>query len=239
MICCSVLLFALFSFTAQAQNEFKKGTITLDKGKTVEAYILIDFRYPQRFQSSITYITPGSYAKFQKKGKIKKKKKIKLKPKDIDGFALDNGTTFKTVTYVDLSKKTIGMLPKKICLEQLVDGKIAMYKMYSKTSGKMSYELSNVIMDSKMDGDDLLIDYIKDNFQLLVQKDTKNPKNVAFLNLLRLIGDNERVKENYANNHYGLRDQFTEDRKEGKLVNTKYETAFLKMVQDYNGTLSK
>jgi len=46
----------------------------------------------------------------------------------------------------------------------------------------MSYELSNVIMDSKMQGDQMLIDYIQHNFQLLVQKSSKNPKNIMAVN---------------------------------------------------------
>jgi hypothetical protein len=56
------------------------------------------------------------------------------------------------------------------------------------------------------------------------------------INLLNYIGDNARVKENYTNNHYGLRDQFTESQKMGKYVNKKYEAAFLRMVNDYNET---
>jgi len=42
------------------------------------------------------------------------------------------------------------------------------------------------------------------------------------------------VKDNYDNNVYGLRDQFSQPLKEGKLVNKKYEQAFLKLLEDYN-----
>jgi hypothetical protein len=51
---------------------------------------------------------------------------------------------------------------------------------------------------------------------------------------LNYIGDNPRVKENYDNNHYGLRNQFAEKQKMGKYVNKEYEAAFLRMVNDYN-----
>ena len=54
------------------------------------------------------------------------------------------------------------------------------------------------------------------------------------INLLNFIGDNQRVKENYVNNHYGLRNQFTEKQKMGKYVNKEYEASFLRMLDDYN-----
>ena len=224
----------LVSFTSQAQSVYKKGTIQMSKKKSIDAYILMDFTKPQSFQSTITYLSPKAYAKYQKKGKIKKSNKEKVKSKEIKGFTLDDGTTFKTVKYVDLTKKSIGMLPKSLCLEQISNGKIDSFKLYSKTSGRMSYELSNVIMDSKMDGDQLLIDYIQHNFQLLVQKNSKNPKNIMAVNLLNYIGDNETVKTNYTNNHYGFRDQFTKRQKMGVFVGKRYEKAFLKMINDYN-----
>ncbi len=126
------------------------------------------------------------------------------------------------------------MLPKRICLEQIANGKIDAFKMYSRTTGKISTELAKVVMDSKMDGDALLIDYIQDNFQILLQKDTKNPKNINHINLLNYIGDNEVVKTNYTNNTYGFRDQFTESQKFGVIVNKKYEASFLKMIEHYN-----
>jgi len=123
-------------FTFQAQNQYKKGTIQITKKKSIDAYVLIDFTKPQEFESTVTYLSPASYAKYIKKGKIKKKKKIKLKSKEIKGFTLDDGTTFKTVKYVNLTKKGIGMLPKSLCLEQITTGKIDFYKLYSKTTRK-------------------------------------------------------------------------------------------------------
>jgi len=219
-----------WAFSAQAQDTYNKGTITLKNGKTKEGYILINYAYPQRFQSNITYLEEKSYQKFVKKGKVKGKSKIGLKPKDVQGFKLDNGTVYKTVQYTELTGKAINMIPKKLCLEQIADGKIDMYKMYSKTTGKISYEMA----DMRRAGIDELAHYVQNNFQLLVQKDTKNPRNVAVLNILKLIGDNPDVKENYDENHYGLRNQFSQPLKEGKLVNKKYEEAFLKLLADYN-----
>ena len=87
-------------------------------------------------------------------------------------------------------------------------------------------------MDSKKEGDDHLIDYIQNNFQLLVQKDTDNPKNLMAINLLNYIGDDERVKVNYTKNHYGFRDEFTD---EGNgIVSKKLEASFLRLLEDYD-----
>jgi len=226
----SLLLLLFISTGIIAQSLYQKGTLQTKKGKTVEAYIQIDFEYPQRFQQNITYITPKDYEKYQKSGKIKGSMKNKLNPSDLEGFTLDNGQVFKTVRYADLTGKAIKMIPKKMCLEQISDGKILMYKLYSRTTGRINHELADMIFENRPE----LIKYIQDNFQLLILKDKKNPTNVMHINLLNYIGDNAKVKENYNNNYYGLRNQFTEKQKMGKYVNKEYEAAFLRMVNDYN-----
>ncbi|MBT8236457.1 MAG: hypothetical protein KJO04_09715 [Bacteroidia bacterium] len=234
----ALLIFAFFmAFSASAQGLYQKGKIQISKKKQIDAYVQIDYCFPQRFQEDITYLEPDSYAKWQETGKLKSKHKIKLKLKDFQGFTLDNGQTFKVIKYVDLTKKGMGMLPKRICVEQIAKGTVDVYKMYSNTTGKISHELADVFMDSRTQGDQMLIDYIQDNFQILVQKQAihKNPRNLQGASLLTLIGDNERVKTNYDNNYYGFRDQFTERQKFGVIVNKQYESSFLKMINDYNG----
>lgn len=235
----------LFSFSTQAQeNNYKKGTIIVDQKKSINAYIQIDFRYPQRFQSSVTYLSPEAFEKLQQGEKLKGKDKKTFKPKEIIGYDLGEGKSFRTVKYTDLSSTSkLGMIPKKLCLEQVVDGKIDMYKMYSHTTGKISYEIIGAINASKDEKDEnILIDYLQDNFQLLVQKDSDNPKNLMAVSLLNYFGDNETVKENYTKNQYGFRDEFTE-KQSGVIVDKKFETAFLRLLQDYDqgvsGQLSK
>ncbi|WP_340198577.1 hypothetical protein [Ascidiimonas sp. W6] len=235
-----LVFFLSMTCIVNAQRHYQKGNIQITKRKSIEAYISIDFNFPQRFQNAITYITPKDFAKYLEKGKIKNKKKVKLKLKEFEGFTLENGKKFQVVKYADLTKKKLGMLPKRICLEQIAEGKINAFKMYSRTTGKISAELANIFMDSRTKGEQMLIDYIQDNFQILVQKNTKNPRNIMQINLLNYIGDNERVKTNYDANHYGFRNQFTERQKFGVIVNKEYEAAFLRMVNDYNnGTLEE
>jgi hypothetical protein len=225
-------LFLIFfmAVNLSAQEVYHKGTLQLKKGKTIEAFIEIDFEFPQRFQQGITYMTPKDFEKFTQTGKIKGKMKQKMEPKHFTGFTLDDGRVFKTVWYSDLTGKAIKMIPKRMTLEEVAHGRILMYKLYSRTTGKINQELADMVFDDK----EKLVAYIQDNFQLLIQKNSDNPKNVMHINLLNFIGDNERVKENYDNNHYGLRNQFTERQKMGKYVNKEYEAAFLRMVDDYN-----
>ena len=223
-------------FNATAQDLYQKGEIIHDNGKKEAAYIQIDYAFPQRFQNGITYMTPKTYAKYLKKGKVKNKKKIKLKPKEINGFQLANGQKFSSVKYMDITGKVKKMLPKRMIVEQIADGKIDLYKLYSRTTGRISYELADLTHEANLsaEGRRNLIDYIQNNFQLLIKKEHKNPRNVIHINLLNFIGDNAIVKEKYDNNFYGLRNQFSEELKQGKLVNKSYEASFLKMLNDYN-----
>ena len=228
------ILFALtFLFTItnlQAQALYQKGTLHLKKGKTQEVFIEMDFEHPQRFQQGITYISPDDFEKYTKTGKLKGNMKQKMEPKHLEGFTLEDGREFKTVWYSDLTGKAIKMLPKRMTLEQVAQGRILMYKLYSRTTGRINQELADMVFEDR----EKLIAYIRDNFQLLIQKGSDKPKNVMHINLLNFIGDNSRVKENYVNNHYGLRNQFTERQKMGKYVNKEYEAAFLRMLDDYN-----
>lgn len=237
----SVLFVVFVAFGANAQNDYLKGTIQVDKKKTIDAYILLDFTRPQNFQKEVSYMEPKDFEKYKAGGKAKKLSET-VKAKEIVGFNLDNGRVFRTVKYMDMTKEGMGMMPQKLCLEQIADGTIDMYKYYSHTGStgsvgvsKISYELADVIRESKKQGDQLLIDYIQNNFQLLAQKDHKTPKNVYSMNMLNLIGDNAKVKENYENNHYGVQQYITGDIKPGLLAHQKFELAFLTMVGDYNG----
>lgn len=228
-----LLLMGCLYMNSTAQGLYQKGNLLFKKGKTKTAYIQINFEFPQRFQQNITYITPKDYEKYQKTGKLKGSMKHKLNPKDVLGYTLDNGKKFTTVRYADLTGRAIKMIPKRMCLEQISNGKIKMYKLYSRTTGRINQELADVIFENRKE----LINYIQNNFQLLIKKDKKNPTNVMHINLMNYIGDNTKVKENYDQNYYGLRNQFTERQKMGKYVNKEYEAAFLKMVDDYNNDL--
>ncbi len=224
------MLLFFISVATYAQGNYHKGVLHLKKGKAKEVYIEIDFEFPQRFQQGITYMEPKDFDKFMKTGKIKGKMKQKMEPKHFESFSLEDGREFKTVWYADLTGKAIKMIPNRMTLEQVAEGPINVYKLYSRTTGKINQELADVFFEDRAN----LVNYIQDNFQLLVLKDKKNPTNVVQINLLNYIGDNARVKENYDNNQYGLRNQFSDGFKMGKYVNKEFEAAFLRMIDDYN-----
>ena len=233
----ALILILCFSLSGMAQGIYQKGTIHITKKKTIEAYIQIDWSYPQRFQTSVTYITPKDYKKAMKKGKIKGKIKEKLQPKDLIGFELEDGRKFTVVKYVDLTTgKLKKMLPKRLIMQQLAEGPIEVFKFYQRTTGKISYELSDLAFEAHTDPEARkeLHEYIQNNFEIMVRKETKNPRSVVYINLLNYIGDNYDVRDKYDNNHYGLRNQFSEEKKFGKYVNKEFEVALLKMVDDYN-----
>ncbi len=240
------LFLFLSAFVLQAQkNAFEKGTIILSKKKSVEAYILIDFTRPQNFQKEVTYLEPKAYAKF-KAGKKAKKLTETVKAKEIVGFDLDDGRKFRTVKYMDLTSGGMGaMMPKKLCMQQIINGKVDMYKLYQHTGStgsvgisKVSNVVSQVAHESrKTNNPQLLIDHIQSNFQLLAQKEHKMPKNVYSMNMANLIGDNPAVKENYENNKYGVQAYITGDIIPGLLAHENIEAAFLKMITDYNSDI--
>ena len=233
----TLLCITCFAMGGFAQGIYQKGEIHLSKKKSIEAYIQIDWSYPQRFQTSLTYVTPKDYEKAIKKGKIKGKIKEKLQPKDLIGFELEDGRQFQVVKYLDMtSGKLQKMMPKRLILQKVADGPIEVYKFYARTTGKISSELADMAMDAHTDVEDRkkLHEWIQNNFELLVRKDSKNPRNVVYINLLNYIGDNYDVKDKYDNNHYGLRNQFSEEKKYGKYVNKEFEAAMLRMVNDYN-----
>jgi hypothetical protein len=224
------LLLFFFTVGSYAQGNYHKGVLHLKKGKSKQVYIEIDFEFPQRFQQGITFMEPKDFDKFVKTGKFKGKMKQKMEPKHFEGFSLEDGREFSTVWYADLTGKAIKMIPKRMTLQQVADGPIKVYKMYSRTTGKINQELADVFFEDRAN----LVNYIQDNFQLLVLKDKKNPANIAQINLLNYIGDNPEVKENYDSNHYGLRNQFSTGFKMGMYVNKEFEAAFLRMINDYN-----
>ncbi len=226
------------AFNLMAQGIYQKGTIHLSKKKSMDAYIQINWSYPQRFQTSLTYVTVKDFEKaVAKNKKIKGKMTEKLQPKDLIGFELEDGRRFEVVKYVDMtSGKLQKMMPKRLILEKTADGPIEVYKFYARTTGKISKELADLAMDAHTDVEarKVLHEWIQNNFEMLVRKDSKNPRNVVYINLLNYIGDNYDVRDKYDNNHYGLRNQFSEEKKFGKYVNQEFEAAFLRMVSDYN-----
>lgn len=210
---------------------YEKGTITFSNGKTEDAYIHMDYFYPQRFQTELSYLDEKGYKDYEK-GKKVKKSIIKLKLKEIDGFSLENGKKFKKVKYANmLATKTFDMVPKYLLLQVTTEGKVTIYKKHYRTTGRVY----DVVLEAFNNGGQEFIDFQNDNFELLYQKDkTKNPKNMIGVNLKALIGDNEEVLTNYNNNHYGFQSEFTKEPDFAANVHPPYLETLIKLLADYN-----
>lgn len=214
--------------------DYYKGTITLKNGKTKEAYIFIDNCNPHLFQQNLSTIDEKSFKKYKQGKKIKKKAIEKYKVKDIRAFALDNGRIFKQVKYVDLSATTkIGMLPKRFLLEVIADGDITVYRKFYRTQNGF---IHRPVMDSKLSGGAAHLDFMTNNFELLVQKDKdKNPRNIRNVNLKNYIGDKTGIDQKYLDGEYEFRVQFQREVAFASNCDTPFMDALLELVEDYNG----
>ncbi|NKI32669.1 hypothetical protein [Croceivirga thetidis] len=223
------------STTPQKCADYYKGTITFKNGKSKEAYIFIDNCNPHLFQSGLRIIDEKSFKKYKKGKKIKKKVIEKFKVKQIQSFVLENGREFRQVKYLDLSATTkIGMLPKRFFLEVIADGEITVFRKFYRTKNGF---IHRPVMDSWLEGGQQHLDFITNNFELLVQKDkAKNPRNIKNVNLKNYIGDKEAIDEKYLNGDYEFSSQLQRTSSFATNCDTPFMEALLKLVNDYNNS---
>jgi len=235
----TLFLLLLVSFAANAQEKYYKGTVQINAKKAKEAYILIDYSNPQKFQKTITYVDPVVYERYQFTGKVKSSAKKTLEAKSILGFNLEDGRKFRTIKY---RKPTNGLkktLAPKYCLEQKTEGSIEMYKFYSHTDGgKVTPELLDAMHENLSGDNSAVLDYIENNFILIVKKGERAvTKNVLRMDLMNLIGDNSKIVKQYENNHYGVKELLLVGQNDYFLANPKMEAALLHMITEYNTLL--
>lgn len=237
----TLLLFlgGLLSITASTTEPepcsgYEKGTITLKNGKTREAYIYIDYCNPHLFQMALRTIDEKSYKRYAKGKKIKKKNIEKYKVKEIRGFVLDSGKEFRQVKYANLfSQKNTDKLPRRQLLEVVADGKITIYKRGYRTRNGFIYK---PVMDAVLAGGATHVEFMRDNFEILYQKDkSKNPKNIRNANLKSLFGDNIEVLQKFQNGDYSFRIEFQREASFSANCDRAFLDSLLEMVHDYNG----
>lgn len=234
-----IMLIALLSFTNKAEAQLKtpssvgtyeKGTVTTLKGKEIEGYIYMDLMNPQEYQKRVNLIDEKTYKAFKKGKKIKKDIEV-YKAKDLQSFTLDDGRKFKQCKYVNVfATRKQDMLPKKLLLEVITEGKVTVFKKHHHTQGIVSGHLP----DRTKVNDAEYVEWQKNNFEILYQKEGAGAKNMSVINIKALVGDNETVLTNYNNNHYGFQALFTK----GPVFESSFQSdaleAFTKMIEDYN-----
>ncbi|MCX2719574.1 hypothetical protein [Lentiprolixibacter aurantiacus] len=214
---------------------YERGTITLKNGKTLEAYIYIDYCNSHLFQMALRTIDEKTYKKYAKGKKIKKKAIEKYKVKEIRGFVLESGKEFRQVKYANLfSQKNTDKLPRRQLLEVVADGKITIFKRGYRTQNGFIYK---PVMDAVLAGGPEHVEFMRNNFEILYQKDrSKNPKNIRNANLKNLFGDNPEVLQKFQNGDYSFRIEFQREASFSANCDRAFLDALLEMVQDYNGT---
>lgn len=217
---------------------YEKGIITLKNGKTKEAYIYVDYCNPHLFQMALRTIDEKTYKKYAKGKKIKKKAINKYKVKEIRSFVLDNGKEFRQVKYANIfSQKNTDKLPKRQLLEVVTDGEITIYKRGYRTRNGFIYK---PVMDAVLAGGDTHAEFMRNNFEILYQKDkSKNPKNIRNANLKNIFGDNQEVLQKFQDGGYAFRIEFQRPATFSANCDTAFLNALLEMVHDYNGTASE
>lgn len=225
----------LVSLALSAQSplvaKYIKGDIFLNDGTTVSGYIYFDFERVSTFQNSVSYINQASYDNLKATGKVKMKEIEKISPKEASYYTLENGKKFVPETFADLSAVGTGAIPKKYFFEQLVDGKIKLYKRYVGLEGLVSGEDAQLAMD----GGEKLAERNRNTFELLIIKDTKNVKSISTVNLTDFISDNTAVLEKYNADNYGnLKSNFSSKIKLGETNHAQAEPDLIRLLTDYN-----
>lgn len=232
-----IVLLSLTTNNAKAQlktpssvGKYEKGTITLDKGKKIEGYIYMDMLNPQEFQKRVNLINEKTHKAFLKGKKIKKEIEV-YKAKELQSFTLENGQKFKQCKYVNLlATRKQDMLPKKLMLEVVTEGKVTIYKKHHHTQGIVS----SYLPDRTEVNDAEYVAWQENNFEILYQKEGEGAKNMSIINIKALVGDNEAVLANYDKDYYGFQTLFTK----GPVFESSFQLdaleAFTKLVEDYN-----
>ncbi|HEX5172286.1 MAG TPA: hypothetical protein VFW11_24085 [Cyclobacteriaceae bacterium] len=214
--------------TPSSVGKYEKGTIKLENGEEINGYIFIDMMNPQEFQKRVNLIDEKAYAAYSAGEKVND---VVYDANDLQSFTLENGKKFKQETYVNLfAKRKQDMIPNKLMLEVVTEGKITVLKKYHHTQGFVTPYLPDRTKVNDAD----YVKWQENNFEILSQKEGEEAKNMSTINLKSLFGDNKTVLTDYAKNKYGFRDLFVK----GPVFESSFQLdtleAFTKMVNDYN-----
>ena len=217
---------------------YEKGIVTFKNGKTLETFVYIDYCNPHLFQSGLRVIDAKTYKKYNRGKRIKKKAIEKLKLKKITSVILENGKNYRTVKYANpYSTKKTDLLPSRLLLEVVSDGKVVVYKKYYRTRNGFIYR---PVLDSYLNGGPEHLVFMRNNFEVLIQKDpTKNPKNIRSINLKHYFGDNPEILKKYQEGLYSFREQLQRTPAFSANCDPEFLQSLIVLVADYNGSASE
>lgn len=200
-------LLGLITLNAQkSAGDYVKGEVILLSGETINCFINYEPISPGIIQSGFKYLENEKYQILKNGGKIKGKEILKLKPKEVEKVILDNGKTFKKVTYADLTAVGPASIPKSYLYEVLVEGKITLFRKFEEPGGPIQVvegEEAQAILDGVELTMEEKIANANSKFELLVFKDEKMAKNITNIKIQDYISDNEEVLQKFENEEYG------------------------------------
>jgi hypothetical protein len=222
------LAFALtiisISAYSQLQEKIKSegvvaGSIIKD-GKETQGYIKLVgrindngkwFSAPWQFQSSIKFITKDV---FETTGKITNKLFKGYGPRNIEGYKCDT-LVYESVTYADMSAISVSMVPQKMFMRKVKDGRITLFHYFDTppavVSGPQGYEpyyidcaKAQIVYRKDKDGKLKLVSKLNIEKELadcpyVTEKQKKSEYTV--------VGNEENTSEKKASNNTELKEQ--------------------------------
>jgi hypothetical protein len=214
MKCFALACLAMIALNAQGQRTDKMkeedvvvGSIIRD-GKEIQGYIKAMgwsavgdkvFSAPWEFQKDIRFMEKET---FEKAEKIRNKDYEKLEAGDIDGYKYRDSLVYESVKYADMSAVGAGMIPKKMFMRKVSDGKISLYVHFG----------SPMVVGESHEFEQSYIDSAVPNYVYRIGKDGKL-KLVNSLNVKKELADCPAVVEKYEKGDYGV--QAGEEKKSG------------------------
>ena len=227
-----LVLMVAFSLSGFAQKKmienYIQGEIYLENGQTLNVYIYHTLKHAEDFQNSVTYLTDKQYEMLKAGEKVKMKEIEELKTKEVKYYTLENGQKFNKVKYADLTAAGASSFPKYYFFEQLVDGKVSLYKK--------QYTMGSVVVgdEALLEGQEL-IDYISKRYTCLIQKENENAKDLVNIKIQDYVSSNPDLLSKLESGEYGdVYKTFSSRIHTGDIDYSNYENDLIKLISDFD-----
>jgi hypothetical protein len=189
----------VFSLNISAQMEmdsteiFHNALIKYSNGDEEENVVYFRVKDPASLNRKLQVADKEYYESRVKEGKrIQFRKLETYKPKEVEYVKIENGPTFRTSKYADLSELGLGSIPKNYLLHELAGGKLQIYMLYYDTSFVPGEEISRQEQLAR----------VVENSDLIIAKGDETGKNLEATKIDNFISDNEEIYQAYQNGEY-------------------------------------
>lgn len=189
----------VFSLNISAQMEmdstevFHNALIKYSNGDEKEQVVYFRVKDPASLQRKLQVADKEYYESRVNAGKRVQFRKLEnYKPKEVEYVKIENGPTFRTSKYADLSELGLGSIPKKYLLHEIVGGKLQIYMIYFDPPLEPGKEFSRQEQLAKV------VEYS----DLIIAKGDETGKNLEAAKIDGFISDNEEIYQAYQNGEY-------------------------------------